>query len=252
MVGPFLWLLSTSLKVSGNVYAFPPQLIPRPPSLENFVKVWTAMPFGRYFMNTVNITFIGVALSLILSAMAGYPLARLHFRGRDLIFALILSTMMIPNSAGMIINFVTLQRLRLVNTLPAVYLPSAVGAFGIFLMRQSYLTIPNELEDAARIDGCSEFRIWLQIMVPLVKPGLATLAIFEFVSYWGTFLWPLVVLQDPDKYPMAAGLQYLQGMFSFNFRYIAAGGVISIIPVIVMFLALQRYFIGGLQGALKG
>lgn len=252
MVGPFAWLLSTSINISGNVYAFPPHILPRPAGLDNFVKVWTAMPFGRYFVNTVHITLMGVGLSLLLAAMAGYPLARLTFPGRDIIFGLILSTMMIPNSAGMIINFVTLQKMRLVDTIPAVYLPSAVSAFGIFLMRQTYLTIPRDLEDAARIDGCSELRIWLQIMLPLVKPGLASLAIFEFVAYWGTFLWPLVILQDPNKYPMAAGLQYLQGMFAFNFRYIAAGGVISIIPVIIMFLVLQRHFVSGLQGALKG
>lgn len=252
MVGPFAWLLSTSINISGNVYAFPPQLVPKPDGLDNFVKVWTAMPFGRYFFNTVHITLVGVGLSLLLASMAGYPLARLTFPGRNIIFGLILSTMMIPNSTGMIVNFVTLQKMKLVDTIPAVYLPSAVSAFGIFLMRQTYITIPRDLEDAARIDGCSELRIWLQIMLPLVKPGLISLAIFEFVAYWGTFLWPLIILQDPNKYPMAAGLQYLQGMFAFNFRYIAAGGVISIIPVIIMFLVLQRHFVSGLHGALKG
>jgi len=145
-----------------------------------------------------------------------------------------------------------MQKLNLVNTRIAVFLPSAVTVFGIFLLRQTYLTIPNELEEAARIDGASEFYIWWRIMLPLIKPGLLTLIIFDFVAHWNTFLWPLIVLQDSSKYPLAAGLEYLQGTFSYNFRFIAAGTVISMLPMIIVFIIFQKHFIKGVAGAVKG
>ncbi len=250
--GPFLWLLSTSLKTVGNVYAFPPQIIPRPVSLDNMIGVWRLLELQKYLLNTIHITAVGLFLTLVVSALAAYPLARMEFPGRNLIFLALVSTLVLPNPAGMIINFLTLQKLRLINTLPAVYLPSIGNAFGIFLLRQTYLSIPAEMEDAARVDGAGELAIWWRVVLPLAKPGIATLAIMNFMGHWNNFLWPLIVLQDPDKYPIATALQYLEGMFQDNFRFVAAGTMFSMVPVLVVFFSMQRYFVSGLAGALKG
>ncbi|MEW6046718.1 MAG: carbohydrate ABC transporter permease [Bacillota bacterium] len=250
-MGPFLWLLSTSLKTVGNVYAFPPQIIPWPVSFENYVGVWKALHLEKYVINTLHITAVGVVGTLLISALAAYPLARMHFPGREVVFVALLSTFVLPNPGGLIINFLTLQKMQLINTLSAVYLPSLATPFGIFLLRQAYLAIPAELEDAARIDGAGELTVWWRISLPLIKPSVATLAIFNFMGYWNSFLWPLIVLQDPDKYPIAVALQYLQGMFWDNFRLVAAGTMFSMVPVLVVFFSMQRYFISGVVGALK-
>jgi len=252
MVFPFLWLLSTSFKTPGNVYAFPPQMIPRPATLANYIGVAKMVPIFRYLRNTAIITALGVGLNLTFSTLAAYPLARMRFPGRDIIFGALLSTMIIPNGAGMIVNYMTLRTLHLTNTFLGVVLPSAATIFSIFLLRQAYTTIPKELEEAARIDGASEFFIWWRIMVPLIRPTLLTVVIFDFMAHWNSFIWPVVVMKDPNNYPLAAGLLYLQGQFSYNFLYLAAGTVISITPMIILFLLLQKYFINGVAGAVKG
>ena len=249
---PFVWLFATSLRSTGTVVSFPPVLIPHPPTLANYAGVWATMPLARFFANTVYITGVGILLTVVVSAMAGYPLARMRFPGRDVIFYAIVGSLMLPQHVGLILNFVTLMRLHMVDTYAAVYLPSAASVFGIFLLRQAYLTIPAEIEDAARIDGAGEFRLWGQIMLPLVAPALATLAIIEFSGYWNSFLWPLIVLKSPEKFPLAVGLLYLSGLFAYNTRYIAAGAVLMTLPTIVVFLALQRYFLRGITiGAVK-
>ena len=202
--------------------------------------------------NTLLITGAGVGLNLLLCSLAAYPLARMRFPGRNLIFFVLLSTLMLPSHVGLIVNFVTMTRLRLIDTYAAVVLPSAVSVFGIFLLRQQYLSIPQELEDAARIDGASELGIWWRVMLPLIAPGLATLAIFEFVAFWNSFLWPLIVLKSPEKYPLAVGLLYLSGLFAHNTRLIAAGAVMMTVPIIVVFLFTQRYFMRGITlGAIR-
>ena len=249
---PFVWLLATSLRSTGTVVSFPPVLIPHPPTLANYAGIWATMPLARFFANTVYITGVGILLTVVVSAMAGYPLARMRFPGRDVIFYAIVGSLMLPQHVGLILNFVTLMRLHMVDTYAAVYLPSAASVFGIFLLRQAYLTIPAEIEDAARIDGAGEFRLWGQIMLPLVAPALATLAIIEFSGYWNSFLWPLIVLKSPEKFPLAVGLLYLSGLFAYNTRYIAAGAVLMTLPTIAVFLALQRYFLRGITiGAVK-
>ena len=249
---PFVWLLATSLRSTGTVVSFPPVLIPHPPTLANYAGIWATMPLARFFANTVYITGVGIVLTVVVSALAGYPLARMRFPGRDAIFYAIVGSLMLPQHVGLILNFVTLMRLHMVDTYAAVYLPSAASVFGIFLLRQAYLTIPAEIEDAARIDGAGEFRLWGQIMLPLVAPALATLAIIEFSGYWNSFLWPLIVLKSPEKFPLAVGLLYLSGLFAYNTRYIAAGAVLMTLPTIAVFLALQRYFLRGITiGAVK-
>lgn len=248
---PLLWLLSTALRTGGRVFGFPPPL-PWPLGFNNFIGVWETMPIPRFMLNSLLITGIGVGLNLLLCSLAAYPLARMRFPGRNLIFFTLLSTLMLPSHVGLIVNFVTMVRLHLIDTYAAVVLPSAVSVFGIFLLRQQYLSIPQELEDAARIDGASELGIWWRIMLPLIAPGLATLAIFEFVAFWNSFLWPLIVLKSPDKYPLAVGLLYLSGLFAHNTRLIAAGAVIMTAPILVVFFFTQRYFMRGITlGAIR-
>jgi putative chitobiose transport system permease protein len=234
------------------VFAFPPVLIPRPATLANFAGVVHTMPLGRFALNTVYITGVGIVLTLLTSALAGYPLARMRFPGRDAIFYAIVGSLMLPQHVGLILNFVTMTWLHLVDTYAAVYLPSAASIFGIFLLRQAYLVIPAEIEDAARIDGAGELRLWAQVMLPLVAPALATLAIIEFTAYWNSFIWPLIILKSPERYPLAVGLLYLSGLFAHDTRLIAAGAVLMTLPMVVIFLALQRYFLRGIVlGAVK-
>lgn len=249
---PLVWLLAVALRTTGSVFGFPPDLVPWPPSLANFVTVWNMMPLPRFFVNTVVLCGIAVTLNLILCSMAAYPLARMEFPGRRIVFALLLSTLMLPGHVGMIVNFVTLMKLRLVDTYAGVLLPGAVSVFGIFLLRQAFLTVPQELEDAARIDGASEWTIWWRVMLPVITPALAALALFEFVAVWNSFLWPLIVLKSPDKFPLAVGLLYLSGLFAHNTRAVAAGAVVMTLPIIAVFLFTQRYFIRGLMvGAVR-
>jgi putative chitobiose transport system permease protein len=253
-VGPFLWLLVTALKGGAeNIFAYPPSLWPAQPTLDNFKQVWEAVPFGRYFFNSVLVAVVSVALNLVLASLAAFPLARMRFRGRESFFVVILATMMIPLPVIMIPLFILSQRLGLLNSYSGLILPTAVSAFGIFLMRQAFLAIPREIEEAAVIDGASPWQVFWQVMLPLTKPSLATLAIFVFVGSWGDFLWPLIVLKDPDLYTLPVGISYLAGTFSANWRLIAAGSVLSIIPIVAVFVGLQRFFIGGqTAGAVKG
>lgn len=259
-VGPFIWLLSTSLKSADeNIFSYPPAFIPQHATLMNFVDVWHKVPFGAYIWNSVIVSVFTIALNLILSALAAYPLARMNFRGKNFIFYAILSTIMVPFQVIMIPVYLMVLRLNLVDSVSdaagylGLILPFAVNAFGIFLMRQAFLGIPKELEEAAVIDGCNTFDIWWRVMMPLVKPALATLAIFSFVGAWSEFLWPSIVLTKKTMYTLPVGLNDLQGVFSANWRYIAAGAIIATIPILGVFLALQRYFISGTtQGAVKG
>lgn len=259
-VGPFLWLISTSLKSGGeNIFSYPPVFIPEHATLQNYKEVWTVVPFGAYTLNSFIVAIVTIILNLILSAAAAYPLARMSFKGKNFIFYAILATIMVPFQVIMIPVYLMTLRLNMVDSVSdfagfaGLILPFAVNAFGIFLMRQAFLSIPKELEEAAVIDGCSSFDIWYRIMLPLVKPALATLAIFTFVGSWSEFLWPSIVLTKQTMYTLPVGLTHLQGVFSANWRYIAAGSIMSIIPIVALFFALQKYFISGTtQGAVKG
>lgn len=257
---PFLWLLSTALKGSGeNIFQYPPQLIPDFPTFENFKSAWGQIPFLVYYFNSFVVAFFTVILNLILSSLAAYPLARMEFRGKKIIFFAVLATIMIPFQAIMLPVYLIVLKLNLVDTVSnfmgylGLILPFAVNAFGIFLMKQAFMSIPRELEEAAFVDGCNVFQIWYKILLPMVKPTLATLAIFTFIGSWGEFLWPSIVLTNKAMYTLPVGVNDLQGMFSANWRIIAAGSLISIVPIIIFFLALQKYFISGEnEGAVKG
>jgi putative chitobiose transport system permease protein len=266
-VGPFLWLVVTALKGGGeNIFAYPPRLIPEHPTLDNFGAVWHAVPFGRYVSNSIGVAAASVVLNLVFASLAAYPLARMKFFGRDAFFYLMLSTMMVPFPVIMIPLFILVMKLHaglmagVPEALQSPYLvyvwlvlPTSVSAFGIFLLRQAFLAIPRELEEAVIIDGGSALDVWWQIMIPLSRPALATLAIFTFVGSWGDFLWPLLVLKEPQLYTLPVGVAFLAGTFSANWRWIAAGSVIAVIPIMTFFVFLQRYFIGGATaGAVKG
>lgn len=203
---------------------------------------------GNFFWSSFLICFWGVLLTLLFSSLAAYPLARMKFAGKNFILGLLLSTMLLPVQASMVINFITIRQFHLFDTYAAVILPGAVSAFGIFLMRQAFLVVPQDLLDAAQIDGANELQVWWKIMMPLAKPHLAALSIFTFVAYWNTFMWPLIVLKHESKYPVTVGLSYLANMFASDFRLVAAASILSTLPVILLFLFTQKYFIRGMEG----
>ena len=257
---PFLWLISTALKGQNeNIFQYPPVLIPQSPTLENFIAAWKQIPFLLYFFNSFVVAAFTVILNLIFSSLAAYPLARMNFKGKNFIFCCVLSTIMIPFQAIMLPVYLIVLKLHLVDSYGIItgyfglIFPFAVNAFGIFLMRQAFLTVPKEMEEAAFIDGCSIFNIWRKILLPMTAPTLAVLAIFTFIGSWGEFLWPSIVLTNKSLYTLPVGVNDLQGMFSANWRLIAAGSIISIIPIIIFFIIMQRYFVSGQSdGAVKG
>ncbi|MGB0603698.1 MAG: carbohydrate ABC transporter permease [Candidatus Latescibacterota bacterium] len=254
LLAPFAWLLSTALKAeSADLFAFPPQWIPDPIVWSNFAKAWDILPFIRYLYNTFYIAIATVLINVFLSSMTGFALARMHFRGRQFILYAVLATTMVPFQVLLIPLFIVTLKLGLVDSYAGVILPVAVNAFGIFLLRQAFSTIPKDLEDAARIDGCSDWHIFSRIMIPLVKPALATLAAFTFVSQWNDFIWPLIVLKNRDLYTLQLGLASLQGVFGVNWRYISAASIIALVPTVLFFLFTQRFFTKGMTaGAVKG
>ena len=257
---PFIWLLSTSLKGSGeNIFAYPPTIIPKDFTFANYVGVWHKVDLMRYFINSMVVAGGTVLLNLILSSLAGYPLARMEFKGTKIAFFSILATIMVPFQAIMLPVYLITLKLHLVDSVNdtmgfiGLIMPFAVSAFGIFLMRQAFLAIPREMEEAAIVDGCNVFQVFWKVLLPMVKPSLAVLAIFTFIGSWGEFLWPSIVLTKEAMYTLPVGVNNLQGMFSSNWRFIAAGSIISTIPIIIFFLAMQKYFISGEnEGAVKG
>ncbi|GAB4189207.1 MAG: carbohydrate ABC transporter permease [Coleofasciculaceae cyanobacterium] len=244
MLFPLLWLVSTSFKSpTEDIFQFPPQLFPSQPTVQNFITVWQTNPFGQYLWNSTIVAVLTVSLNLVFCSLAAYPLARLQFQGRDVIFTLVVSTIMIPFQIVMIPLYILTVQLGLKNTYLGIIVPSLASAFGIFLLRQAFQGVPKELEEAGRMDGCSELGLWWNVMLPAVRPALVTLAIFVFIGSWSDFLWPLIVLDRPEYYTLPLGVATLAGTFSLDWRLIAAGSVISIAPVILFFLFMQRYIV---------
>lgn len=257
---PFIWLISTSLKGGNeNIFAYPPNFLPQDLTFQNYIEVCKKVNLFGYFINSMIVACGTVILNLILSSMAGYPLARMEFKGKKIAFFGVLATIMIPFQAIMLPVYLITIKLNLVDSINnfagyiGLILPFAVSAFGIFLMRQAFLSIPREMEESAVVDGCNAVQIFFRVLLPMVKPSLAVLAIFTFIGSWGEFLWPSIVLTKETLYTLPVGVNNLQGMFSSNWRYIASGSIISIVPIIIFFLALQKYFISGEnEGAIKG
>jgi putative chitobiose transport system permease protein len=215
--------------------------------------VWTTLPIPRYFFNSVILAIFQVSLPVILCSLAAFPLARMNFKGKNFVFMVIMATMMIPGDITMIPIYIILTKLGLLGSRLGVILPSAAGAFGIFLMRQAFMGIPKEIEDSAFIDGTNTWQMWRYIMFPMVKPNIATFSILRFINSWNAFLWPLLVFTDPKMYPLTVGLYNLRGAFVTNTRLVAAGTIIALIPIMVIFVVFQRYFIqGAYSSAVKG
>ena len=259
-VFPFIWLTSTSFKgINEDIFAYPPAIIPQDFTFANYIDVWHRVNFVGYFVNSMIVAALTVLLNLILSSLAAYPLARMTFRGKKFVFFSILATIMIPFQAIMLPVYIITLKLRLIDSVNNVMgyiglvMPFAVSAFGIFLMRQAFLKVPREVEEAAIVDGCNIFQVFWRVVLPMVKPTLAVLAVFTFIGSWGEFLWPSIMLTKDSMYTLPVGINNLQGMFSANWRFIAAGSIIATIPIIIFFLFMQRYFISGENdGAVKG
>ncbi len=257
---PFLWLLSTALKGrSENIFAYPPVFIPKDFTLDNFKEVLKLVPILRYVVNSFIVAGSTVILNVILSALAAYPLARMEFDGKKTAFFSILATIMVPFQTIMLPIYIITLKLNLIDGYSSfmgylgLILPFAVNAFGIFLLRQAFLTIPKEIEESAVVDGCNSLQIFFKLLLPMVKPSVALLAIFTFIGCWGEFLWPSIVLTDERLFTLPVGINNLSSAFSSDYRLVAAGSMISIVPIIVFFLIFQKYFVeGGSEGAVKG
>lgn len=251
---PLLWLVSTSLKgPAEDIFSSPPALLPSQPSLNAYWTLFKENPLTTYLINSAVVSVMAVVANLLFCSLAAYPLARLHFAGRGAVLALVVATILIPFQVVMIPLYLLMVQLGLRNTLLAVVIPQAATAFGLYLLRQSFLGVPKELEEAARIDGCSRLGEWWNVMIPAAKADLITLGMFVFIGTWGEFLWPLVILDDPNLYTLPLGLQQLSSSFSLDWRIVAAGSVVSILPVLFLFILLQRFILPSASGdAVKG
>ncbi|WP_186582878.1 carbohydrate ABC transporter permease [Synechococcus sp. MEDNS5] len=251
---PLLWLVSTSLKgPAEDIFTSPPALLPAQPSLDAYVRLFQNNPLGQYLLNSTIVSLVAVVANLLFCSLAAYPLARMQFAGRGLVLGLVVATILIPFQVVMIPLYLLMVQLGLRNTLLALVIPQAATAFGLYLLRQSFLGVPVELEEAARIDGCSKLGEWWNVMIPAARADLITLAMFVFIGTWSDFLWPLVILDDPQLFTLPLGLQQLASSFSLDWRIVAAGSVVSILPVLILFVLLQRFILPSASGdAVKG
>lgn len=245
MLLPFFWMLSASLKLDREVFRFPIEWIPSNPQWGNYLEIWTAIPFLTFFTNTAKLTVIITILQLLTSSFAGYAFAKLNFRGRDILFLAYISSIAIPWQAYMVPQFIMMRNLGLVDTHMALILLQAFSAFGVFLMRQFFISIPDDILHAARMDGLNEYGIWWRIMLPLSKPALATLTIFTAVFVWNDFMGPLIYLNDNSLKTIQLGLRMFVQQYSADYALIMAASIVSLVPVIALFLAFQRFFIEG-------
>lgn len=253
MLVPYIWMLSSSLKLNKDVFSFPMQWIPANPRWENFVDIWTRIPLDRFIYNTAKLSIIVTILQLLTSSFAAYAFSKLHFRGKNVLFLGYIATIAIPWQAYMVPQFILMRYMGLNNTHLAIILLQAFSAFGVFLMRQFYQGVPDELCEAARIDGLSEYGIWARIMLPLSKPALSTLTIFTFVATWNDFLGPMIYLTDTKLKTIQIGLRMFISQYSAEYGLIMAASVVSIIPVVIVFLTLQKYFVQGVAASgIKG
>jgi multiple sugar transport system permease protein len=247
MLLPFLWMLGTSLMDELAVFRFPPPLVPAPPRPRNYVEAWSALPFGRFYVNSLVFAAAVVAGQLVTSALAAYAFARLRFPGRDRLLVLCLSVLMIPGIVLLIPRFLILNALGWVDTYPGLISTELVSVWGIFLLRQFFLSIPRELEDAARLDGAGEWTIFTRIVLPLSKPALATLALFAFVDAWKNFLWPLIATRSMEMRTVEVGIASFHSYYYSNWPYQMAAAVTAIVPILMVFFLAQRYFVRGIQ-----
>ena len=253
MLAPFVWMLSASLKLNRDVFAFPIEWIPSHPRWQNFVDIWTKIPLALFIYNTFKLTVIVTILQLITSSFAAYAFAKLRFPYRNALFLAYIATIAMPWQVYMVPQFIMMRGFGLNNTLTALICLQAFTAFGVFLMRQFYMSIPDELCEAARIDGMSEYGIWWRIMLPLSLPAISTLTIFTFVTTWNDFLGPLIYLTKTEVKTIQIGIRMFITQYTQEYGLIMAASVVSLIPVLILFLALQRFFVEGIASTgLKG
>ncbi|MCL4488647.1 MAG: carbohydrate ABC transporter permease [Chloroflexi bacterium] len=243
---PFFWMVSSSLKTMDNIFAYPVQWIPNPVDWQSYPEAWAAQDFTRYFLNS-TIVAVSITLgNLALASLAGYSLAKFRYKGRNLLFLLILSTMMLPLEVTMVPLFLLIKQFDWQNTYQGLIIPFLVDGFGVFLMRQYLLAIPNDLIEAARIDGASELRIYAQIVMPLCKPALAALGVFTFREAWDMYIWPLIIISKDSLRPLPIGISLFMGENGTNWNQLMAVAAIGALPMIVLFFVLQRSFIQGI------
>lgn len=250
MLLPFVWMVATSLKTEADIFRYPSELLPRTPTLTAYRDVWQRIPFARFFVNSLLFAGGVTALSLFLDSLTAFALARLEFRGREVCFWVILATLMVPFQITLIPLFVTVYELGWLDTYQGLIVPRATNAFGIFMLRQFFITLPRDLDDAARLDGASDFRVYWQIILPLARPALATLTVFHFMYNWNDFLWPLVVTSSTEMRTLPAGLTLFMGQHVVEHAVLMAGATISLVPLAVAFVLAQRHFVRGV--ALSG
>lgn len=246
MILPFLWMLSTSFKTSLSTFVFPPQFIPREVTLEHYQKIMDLYPMGRFLMNSTLVAVLVTLGQMLISAMAAYVFARMEFRGKNALFLIYLATLMVPFQVTVTPLFIIMVKLNWLNSYQALIVPLIFSAFSVFLLRQFFLTIPKSLEEAAFIDGASHFTIFNKIMLPLAKPALATVTIFAFMESWNNYLWPLIVINDTDYMTLPLALANLQGRWTTDWNALMAGTVITVVPIIIVYLFAQKHFIEGL------
>lgn len=245
VIVPLLWMLSTSLKLKSQLFLTDIYWIPKTITLDNYTKLLNnpATPIVRWFLNTIGVATVSTVLVLFIDALAGYAYARLDFPGRNQIFALLIATLFLPGVMFLVPNFVTTYRLGLLNNYAGVIIPGLAGVFGVFFMRQFFESVPRELEEAAQIDGASTFQTFFQVVLPLARPALATLAVISFLASWNDFLWALLILKDRDLQTLQPGLRTLQGAYTSEYALMMAGAVVVAIPVLIIYAFLQRYIV---------
>ena len=243
MLLPFLWMLSTSLKLPSEVFTYPPQWLPAVPQWKNYADAWTALPFNLFYRNSLIVAILGTFFDALTSSLAAFAFSRLRFPGRDKIFLLYLAALMIPQQVTLIPSFIIIRYLGLYNTYGALILPGIFSAFSMFLLRQFYRGIPNELDEAARMDGASSWRIWLQIVLPLGAPALSAVVIFSFLGKWNAFLWPLMVTRTMDMRTLPVGLSMFQGQYNTAWHLLMAGAILTLAPALVVYLIGQKWIV---------
>lgn len=250
---PMLWMISASLMQPGAANTYPPRLLPKDPTLEHYRALFTRLSLGRYLVNSTLVATTVTAASLVVNSMAGYAFAKLRFRGREAVFRLLVTGLVIPVQVSMLPLFLLMREMGLVNTYWGVIVPGLASIFGIFLIRQYALSIPDDLIDAARMDGAGEFRIYWSVVLPVIRPILATLAIWTFLSTWNDFMWPLIVLSDESMFTLPVALANLAGERVQDTELMMAGSVLTVLPVLIVFIFLQRYYVEGItMGSVKG
>ena len=246
MVVPFLWMLSTSLKTQYDAVKIPPVWIPDPPQWENYVKLFTEQPMFQFLLNTIKIVFFVVLGQLFFSSLAAYSFARISFKGRNVVFFFYIATLMVPGQVTMIPTYLMFAKAGLTDNHLALILPAFFSAFGVFLLRQFFMSLPRELEEAAEIDGCNPFMTYWRIMLPLVVPAMLTLGVFTLMNTWNDYMGPLIYLSSPEKYTMTLGIAYFKGVYTTQWNLVMAGSIVSVVPILIAYLCAQKYFIEGI------